>query len=315
MLNIQSSIRNSYPLIFLFGPTGVGKTALLDTIFHDNYSIINADSIQIFRYLNIGSAKPDESMLSRIPHYLINIRDPYESFSVGDFVHLSDEALVDIRKQNRIPIVCGGTAYYFKHFYYGLPKSPKSSTEVRELIHQRVEKRGANWAYEELMRIDPPSAAKIHPSDIYRVTRALEVYESSGKPLSSYHVPSSPRKGLNPLIIGLQRDKKELHERIEARVDMMIQDGLIEEINSLLEMGATKEWPGMQGIGYREYFSLTETHSFTLSALRDLIIKNSQKYAKRQMTFFRSIDGVNWVHPNDLARIEELLNLYYFEYV
>ncbi|NCB01035.1 MAG: tRNA (adenosine(37)-N6)-dimethylallyltransferase MiaA [Spirochaetia bacterium] len=312
MLNIQSSIRNKYPLIFLFGPTGVGKTALLENFFHDNYSIINADSIQIFRHLNIGSAKPDEAMLSRIPHYLVNIREPHESFSVGDFVHLSDDALVDIRAHNRIPIVCGGTAYYFKHFYYGLPVSPKSSTEVRLLIARKVEEKSLAWAYEELQRIDPLSATKIHPSDSYRVTRALEVYETSGKPLSSYQVPSVPRTGLHPLIIGLHRDKKELHERIEERVDMMFKAGLMDEIEALLQMGATASWPGMQGIGYREYFTLKENNSFSIPLMRDMIISNSQKYAKRQMTFFRSIEGVNWVHPDDTSRIEELLNTYYF---
>ncbi len=313
MLNIQSSIRNNNPLIFLFGPTGVGKTALLDTFFKENYSIINADSIQIFRHLNIGSAKPDESMLSRIPHYLIDIKEPHESFSVGDFVHLSDDALHEIRSLNRIPIVCGGTAYYFKHFYYGLPKSPKSSSVVRELIAQRVNERGLSWAYEELIRIDPISAKKIHPSDIYRVTRALEVYEASGNPLSYYAVPNTPRDGITPLIIGLYRDKKELHERIAQRVDRMLEEGLIKEIESLLEMGAISSWPGMQGIGYREYFMLTEQHNFSISAMRDLIISNSQKYAKRQMTFFRSLDGVSWVHPEDTNTLENLLNSYYFE--
>ena len=313
MLNIQSSIRNNNPLIFLFGPTGVGKTALLDTFFKENYSIINADSIQIFRHLNIGSAKPDESMLSRIPHYLIDIKEPHESFSVGDFVHLSDDALHEIRSLNRIPIVCGGTAYYFKHFYYGLPKSPKSSNEVREVIAQRVRNKGLKWAYTELTRIDPISAKKIHPSDIYRVTRALEVYETSGNPLSSYAVPATPREGITPLIIGLYRDKKELHERIAQRVDRMLEEGLIKEIESLLEMGAISSWPGMQGIGYREYFMLTEQHNFSISAMRDLIISNSQKYAKRQMTFFRSLDGVSWVHPEDTNTLENLLNSYYFE--
>lgn len=313
MLNIQSSIRNKHPLIFLFGPTGVGKTALLDTFFKENYSIINADSIQIFRHLNIGSAKPSGSMLSRIPHYLIDIKDPHESFSVGDFVHLADDALEEIKSKNRIPIVCGGTAYYFKHFYYGLPKSPRSSLEVREIIADKVKEHGLDWAYEKLIEIDPISAKKIHPSDMYRVTRALEVYETSGKPLSSFAVPTTPREGMKPLIIGLYRDKQELHERIVQRVDMMMESGLMEEIESLLAMGATSSWPSMQGIGYREYFMLTQENRFSISAMRDQIIINSQKYAKRQMTFFRSIDGVHWVHPDKTSELEHLLDAYYFE--
>ncbi len=313
MLNIQSSIRNKQPLIFLFGPTGVGKTALLDTFFQKNYSIINADSIQIFRHLNIGSAKPDESMLSRIPHYLIDIKDPDESFSVGEFVHLADQALHEIEQQNRIPIVCGGTAYYFKHFYYGLPSSPRSSTVVREKIAHRVKENGLDWAYDKLVEIDPKSAKKIHPSDMYRVTRALEVYEESGKPLSHFAVPTTPRKGMNPLIIGLFRDKQELHHRIEQRVDIMLDSGLLEEIESLIAMGATSSWPSMQGIGYREYFILQKEKKFSIPALRDLIVVNSQKYAKRQMTFFRSLHDVHWLHPDDTTQLEKLLQTYYFE--
>jgi tRNA dimethylallyltransferase len=311
MLNIQTSKRNStQPLIFLFGPTGVGKTALLQTLFHTNYSIINADSKQIYRHLDIGSAKPDESMLSSIPHYLVNIKDPWEPFSVGDFVHLADASLETIAQHSHTPIVCGGTAYYFKHFYFGLPKSPKSDAVVRQFIAEKVEKFGTTWAYDELVRIDPQAAQKIHPRDMYRVTRALEVYESTGKPLSSYEVPSTPRNNMDPLIIGLAREKENLNKRIETRVDQMIEDGLMDEINQLLEMGATSEWPGMQGIGYREYFTLMDANKFSLDAMRALIIRNSQKYAKRQMTFFRSLPKVQWVHPDEIKTINQLVSDY-----
>jgi len=311
MLNIQTSKRNNVqPLIFLFGPTGVGKTSLLEQLFHTNYSIINADSKQIYRYLDIGSAKPEESMLSAIPHHLVNIKDPWESFSVGEFVHLADEAKVQIEEKARIPIVCGGTAYYFKHFYFGLPLSPKSSRAVRDLIASKVTENGPAWAYAQLQQIDPESAHKIHPKDMYRVTRALEVFESTGKPLSSFAVPTTVRNQMNPLIIGLMRPKEELDERIEQRVDLMLEGGLMKEINSLLDMGATKEWPGMQGIGYREYFTLSETGEFSVDSMRDLIIRNSKKYAKRQMTFFRSLPNVQWVYPEDQLDIEERVEKY-----
>ena len=308
MLNIQTSKRNNaQPLIFLFGPTGVGKTALLEKLFHTTCSIINADSKQIYRYLDIGSAKPEESLLALIPHHLVNIKDPWEPFSVGEFVHLADEAMKQIENSGRIPIVCGGTAYYFKHFYYGLPRSPKSSSEIRELIARKVEKNGNEWAYGELSRIDAQSAQKIHPRDMYRVTRALEVYEATGKPLSAFSVPTTVRNGMNPLIIGLTRPKEELDRRIESRVEQMMKMGLMKEIESLLEMGATGSWPGMQGIGYREYFTLTEENGFSPSAMKDLIIRNSKKYAKRQMTFFRSLPNVRWVYPEDLETIETLV--------
>jgi tRNA dimethylallyltransferase len=181
---------------------------------------------------------------------------------------------------------------------------------VRDLIAQRVKQNGNQWAYEELLRIDEQSAQKIHPKDMYRVTRALEVYEATGKPLSSFQVPSTPRNSMRPLIIGLMRPKEELNRRIELRVDQMIAEGLMEEIERLLAMGATPLWPGMQGIGYKEYFTLLESQQFSLENMRALIIRNSQKYAKRQMTFFRSLPDVHWVHPEDDDTIENLVSTY-----
>ncbi len=302
--------RNNNPLIFLFGPTGVGKTALLDSLFADGCSVVNADSKQIYRHLDIGSAKPDSDTLSRVPHYLIDILDPWESFSVGQFVHLADEAVTDIREAGRIPVISGGTAFYFKHFLYGLPESPRSSLEVRASVAGRVEELGLDWAHSELERIDPVSAARIHRNDIYRLTRALEVYEATGRPLSSFQVPSTPRDGLNPLIIGLNRQKDNLADRIALRVELMVEQGLMEEIEHLLSMGATPDWPGMQGIGYKEYFTLKEAGQWSLEAMKELIVRNSIRYAKRQMTFFRSIEGVTWVHPEDTVALEHLLKDY-----
>ncbi len=302
--------RNNQPLIFLFGPTGVGKTALLDSLFSEGYSVVNADSKQIYRFLDIGSAKPEPLLVSRIPHYLVDILDPWEDFSVGQFVHRADEAVEDIRSQGRIPVISGGTAFYFKHFLYGLPESPKSSPDIRAEVQSLVDEKGLDWAYSELERVDPLSAERIHRNDTYRLTRALEVYRATGRPLSSYRVPSVARDGLKPLIIGLHREKEELAERIALRVDQMVQQGLMDEIYSLLDMGANDEWPGMQGIGYKEYFTLNESGEFTLEAFKALIVRNSIRYAKRQMTFFRSIEGVNWMHPDDPDALKKLVGDY-----
>ncbi len=302
--------RNNIPLIFLFGPTGVGKTALLDSLFSEGFSVINADSKQIYRHLDIGSAKPEPELVARIPHYLVDILDPWEDFSVGQFVHRADEAVEDILSQGRIPVISGGTAFYFKHFLYGLPESPKSSPEVRFFVQREVETHGQEWAYRRLEEVDPLSAAKIHRNDTYRLTRALEVWEATGRPLSSYRVPSVPREGLKPLIIGLTRDKEELAERIELRVELMVEQGLMEEIDSLLAMKATPEWPGMQGIGYQEYFTLKREGQWSLDAFKALIVKNSIKYAKRQMTFFRSIEGVTWMNPEETESIQALVDDY-----
>jgi tRNA dimethylallyltransferase len=286
----------------------VGKTALLEQLFAQGYEVVNADSKQIYRHLDIGSAKPEGELMSRIPHHLIDIKDPWEQFSVGEFVNLADHACASIEEKGKVPIICGGTAYYFKHFYFGLPESPKSDPEIRTRIAQLASDRGLAWCHKHLSEIDPVSASRIHPSDGYRITRALEVYESSGRPLSSYHVPTKAREDLDPVIIGLQRDRSELDERITARVQQMFSQGLEAEFEKLLAMGAQPDWPGMQGIGYREFFIGAEHPSMDREAIAHLIVRNSRLYAKRQMTFFKSLPGVHWVHPDNLDAIRKLID-------
>lgn len=283
---------------------------MLEQSFADGFQVVNADSKQIYRYLDIGSAKPSVELMQHIPHHLIDIRDPWEQFSVGDFVKLADTACESIRSEGKIPVICGGTAYYFKHFYYGLPASPQSDPIVRERIAAQVQVQGLDWCYRKLEEIDPVSAKRIHPADGYRITRALEVYETSGFPLSSFSVPTEARDGMRPLIIGLTRDKAELDERIVQRVRAMFKQGLEQEMDSLLSMGAVPEWPGMQGIGYREFFVAKEHPSMDKDDISQLIIRNSRMYAKRQMTFFRSLPHVHWVHPEDTATLSSLLDTF-----
>lgn len=306
MSNIPLTKGSSRP-IFLFGPTGVGKTALLEQLFASGYEVVNADSKQIYRHLDIGSAKPESDLLARIPHHLIDIKDPWESFSVGEFVNTADQACDLIRERGKIPVICGGTAYYFKHFYFGLPESPKSDPIIRKRIALLAEEKGLDWCHARLAEIDPKSAEKIHPADGYRITRALEVYEDSGRPLSSFKVPDKARNGMDPLIIGLQREKTELDRRITLRVDQMFDQGLQEEFDSLLEMGATENWPGMQGIGYKEFFIAQAHPSMGREDIAHLIVRNSRLYAKRQMTFFKSLPNVHWTHPDDRDAISRLL--------
>lgn len=310
MLNIPLTTRNNH-LVFLFGPTGVGKTELLQYLFPETSEVVNADSKQVYRYLDIGSAKPTLEIQAQIPHHLVSIKDPWEQFSVGEFVQLADQACAEIQQRGNMPIICGGTAYYFKHFYYGLPKSPKSDPQIRQRVAQLYETHGAAWCYDYLRQVDPISAEKIHRSDIYRITRALEVYETSGRPLSSYQVPDTARNGMQPLIIGLHRDRDELNKRIEQRVQAMFDAGLVDEFSHLLEMGAQESWPGMQGIGYREFFLAQQDPSMTLVDIQQLIIQNSKRYAKRQMTFFSRLGQVHWVHPDDKKTLKQLIAPYF----
>jgi tRNA dimethylallyltransferase len=260
--------------------------------------------------LDIGSAKASKDIQGKIPHYLIDIFDPWEQFSVGDFIALADKACKEIHAQGRIPVLSGGTAYYFKHFLYGLSEAPASEERVRAKVAKEVEEKGGKWAYEKLSVIDPVYADKIHPSDLYRVSRALEVFETSGRPLSSYVIPSTYRNGMQPLVLGLTREKQELKERIIARVQQMFDEGLVEEIRSLVAMGGKSDWPGLQGIGYKEFFQAMESGEASLSLIADQIARNSRSYAKRQMTFFKSFAEVNWMHPEDQDGIAQLVSDY-----
>ena len=303
----MSVTKKNSDLVFLFGPTGVGKTALLSDLFSTGYEVINADSMQVYRGLDIGSAKPEKEILERLPHHLIDILDPWEQFTLGEFVSRATLLIEEITARGSVPVISGGTAFYFKHLLYGLPQAPPSDPAVRAGLAQEAEASGTARLYEELAAVDPVSAKRIHPSDSYRIQRALEVYRTSGNPLSSFPVTGSEEPLYDPVIIGLERERDELYARIDQRVGMMFDAGLVEEVRSLISAGAEAQWPGMNGIGYREFFIARQAGELSLTGIAGLIRQNSRRYAKRQMTFFRSLPGVHWVHPDDTGRVTELL--------
>lgn len=294
--------------VFLFGPTAVGKTELLASVFADRFEVVNADSVQVYRGLDIGSAKADSQIRSIIPHHLIDIRDPWQQFTVGDFVAEAENACSLIRSRGRIPVLSGGTAYYFKHFLYGLPCTPKADESTRASVKEKMEALGLEKSYELLRVLDPQSAQRIHPNDAYRISRALEVYASSGKRLSECTMPSKPREDMETLVIGLMRDKDELARRMELRVEQMFSSGLVEEIRGLVAGNAQPWWPGLQGIGYKEFFDAMSTGELSLSMIKSRILSDSKKYAKRQMTFFKSFGSVHWVDAQDKDQVRALLD-------
>ena len=297
-------------LIFLFGPTASGKTALTEELFCDGFQIINADSVQVYKGLDIGSAKPSKELMEKIPHHLVDVLNPDEQFTVGTFLQLGDEAKEKIYTSGDIPVVTGGTAYYFKHFLYGLSEAPTADVAIRAKVEKMLKEEGGANLYKRLSEVDPISAKRININDVYRITRALEVYYQSGRPLSSFTIPNSYRNGIDPLIIGLERDKDELKERIALRVELMFKEGLVDEVRRLMREGAKASWPGMQGIGYREFFTAREKGCSTISSIKSEIITNSKKYAKRQMTFFRSFPNVHWIDAEDKKGAKELIKEY-----
>ena len=293
--------------VVLFGPTAVGKTKLTEELFSTGYEIINADSIQVYKDLDIASAKPDKELQNRIKHYLVDIREPWEKYTSGDFVNDTNYLINDINSRSLTPLITGGTAYYFKMLCYGSALTPKSDSTIREKVSALLKDNGEDWIREELKRVDSVSSSRINKNDIYRITRALEVYYQTGKPLSSFPLANTLRDDVDFILIGLKRDKKELEERINKRVDIMFENGAIEEMRTLLNRGANSSWPSMEAIGYKEWLERINSGEYSINLVKNDIKHNSIKYAKRQMTFFSSFAEAKWFHPEDMSGIKNYL--------
>ena len=298
----RRTARPGPPIIVIFGPTAVGKTEFIEALFSylENIEIINADSMQAYRRLDIGTAKPGRELRARIPHHLIDIFEPTHQYNAGQFVHLAEELIPEIRGRGNTPILCGGTAYYLRSFITGLPDSPPGNPEVRLELKREAAQKGLQALLDELERVDPATRSRVKERDTYRIVRALEVYRSSGRPLSAFTNPTEPRGDYQFLLVGLVRERGELYSRIEQRVEAMFREGLVGEVSSLLKTGLDFDDPGMRGIGYREFFELRKGCA-TLETVKQLIKRNSRRYAKRQITFFRSLDGVHWLDPEQVG--------------
>jgi tRNA dimethylallyltransferase len=300
------------PLVFvLFGPTGSGKTALLRSLFSLDrpVEIISADSMQVYRGMDIGTAKPSPEERAKTPHHLIDIRNPNEQFNAGDFVRLAEEACLAATGRGALPVVSGGTGFYIKNLVLGLSEAPPSDQKIRLKLKEELLKRGAAALMEELAMADPVSAGRIHVNDEYRLLRALEVFRLAGRPLSSYASPwnqpsGSPQENspFRFLLVGLRRNREELYCRINERTAAMFRAGLPAEVRSLFDAGFTPADPGLRAIGYREFFvrnpdggACAWRLSQDLAGLEALVAQNSRRYAKRQITFFASIPGVKWL--------------------
>ena len=301
------------PVICLFGPTAVGKTDLLMELFAGTGEIISADSMQVYRRMDIGTAKPDKFYLKKLHHHLIDILEYTSQFNVGDFVELADRVVQDLHSRGVLPVISGGTAFYFRNFLFGLPEIPKLPQTIRQELYFRKEEEGLSVLREELEKVDPLSAERIEAADSSRIIRALEVFLGTGKPLSSYPVPSEPRETHRCLLIGLKRDRAELYDRINRRVDIMFSQGLWEEVRSLLAEGASFDDPGMKGIGYSEFARMIQNGCCSLAQVKEQVKQDSRRYAKRQMTFFKSLPGVEWYHPVEKEEIRERIALFHTE--
>ncbi|MBU1275431.1 MAG: tRNA (adenosine(37)-N6)-dimethylallyltransferase MiaA [Proteobacteria bacterium] len=287
-------------LVVLAGPTAVGKTGLsLNLARRFGAEIVGADSVQVYRGLDIGSAKPTPEEQAQARHHLIDVAEPGESFSAARYARLAGEAIAGIHARGRRVLVVGGTGLYIKALLFGLAPTPPVDQELRARLRREREELGPEATHQRLAGLDPDTAAKLHPNDRQRVLRALEVCLQTGAPLSrrqQAHGFGSPR---HPhLIVGLERPRAELNQRIEERARAMWQQGLLEEVRGLLAKGVPPDAPGLASLGYRQAVAFLRGEMRSEEALFDMI-KKTRAYAKRQLTWFRGIDGLVWCDAQD----------------
>ncbi|QXM06042.1 tRNA (adenosine(37)-N6)-dimethylallyltransferase MiaA [Crassaminicella indica] len=294
------------PLLIIVGPTAVGKTEIsINVAKRLNGEIISADSMQVYKYMNIGSAKPTEEEKSGIPHYLMDEIDPRERFSVADFQEKAKEYIDKIIEKNKLPIVVGGTGLYVNALIYNIDFTQTTSDwTFRKKLEDLAQKFGNEYLHQKLFEKDKEAAARIHPNNIKRVIRALEVIENGGR-IKDFKNALIENEEYNYVLIGLIRDRQELYERINMRVDLMIKCGLIEEVKDLMKLGLDEEDISMKGLGYKEIIRYLKGE-YDLEEAISLLKRDTRRYAKRQITWFKRYDQIKWFDFCDYKSKQEL---------
>lgn len=299
---------NKKPLLMLVGPTAVGKTNLsVELAKALNGEIISADSMQIYEYMDIGTAKITDVEKKGIVHHLIDEVTPEVDFSVSDFQKKASSYIDDIVSRGKLPIVVGGTGLYINSLIYDLDfTSSVSNWNLRYEYKEKANAYGNEYIYDELKNVDPLSAERIHVNDTNRVIRALEVYYETGKPMSlCYKDFRKPRDEFDIVMIGLRMDREKLYERINKRIDIMIEQGLIDEVKSLIDRGYSENLTSMQAIGYKEVISYLKDNC-SLDETVEILKRQSRRYAKRQLTWFRKEKRVNWIDVDEFDTIDDI---------
>jgi tRNA dimethylallyltransferase len=300
-------------LVVICGPTAAGKTGLsLKLAEYLDTEIISADSRQVYRGMDIGTAKPEPDELRRVPHHLIDIVDPDENFTVADFVDRGRAAVAEISRRGRLPLVVGGTGLYIRALLQGLADVPGGNEAVRRDLRRIEELEGEGALLRRLAKIDPPLAARLSPRDLNRIIRALEVFELTGRCLSELQRDHAGGRSLfRTLKIGLAPERKILYDRVDRRVELMMSRGLLEETRRLLERGCNPQWKTLRTIGYRESVEHLQG-GLPLEDAVQLIQRNSRRYAKRQLTWFGGDNSIIWLDSfAEFAKVLQLIERFY----
>ena len=297
------------PLVILTGPTAVGKTKLSIALAKAiNGEIISADSMQVYRHMDIGSAKIRPEEMGGIPHHLIDILEPTEDFHVVRFQSLAKETMREIYERNRIPIIAGGTGFYIQALLYDIDFTEnEKQSELREELETFAAENGAEALHQLLKEADPKSAEQIHPNNVKRVVRALEYCRLTGERISEHNeVQHQKESPYNAAYFVLNDEREQLYKRIDARVDIMVEEGLMDEVKALKAMGLSRGMVSMQGLGYKEILSYLDGEISLPEAIR-ILKRDTRHFAKRQLTWFRRERDVIWLDKPDFQYREEAI--------
>lgn len=284
-------------VIIIVGPTGVGKTEYaLNLARTMNGAIISADSMQLYKYMDIGSAKPSKAELGEVPHYLIDEIDPREKFSVFEYKVLAEKYIKEVIAAGKQPIVCGGTGLYVNALLYQMDFEVHPENEaLRKKLYEEAAIYGNDYIHKRVEKIDTALADRLHPNNLKRMVRAIELYETQGVIMKEFKESKVPNPNFDFSITCLTRPREELYERINQRVDQMMELGLVEEVKNLMDMGLTENHMSMKGIGYKELIAHLNGE-ISLEEAVNQIKQGSRRYAKRQLTWFKSYEQAQWIN-------------------
>ncbi len=302
---------NKIPIIVIGGPTASGKTALSIELakFYDT-EIISCDSMQIYKHMNIGTAKPDVKERDGIVHHMLDIIEPNESFSVAEFVRCAHKITEDINNRGKVPVAVGGTGLYINSLVNDVDfREDDGDSELRAELEEIEREKGIDYLYDMLKGFDEASAQRIHKNNKRRIIRAIEFYKMTGVPISEHQEETKKKiSRYNPCMMAIRWDMQKLYERIEKRVDIMMEDGLLEEVKALYDNGYADAMLSMKGIGYKEIIEYLEGKVSLDEAIYNIKI-GTRHYAKRQMTWFRKDERINWINYDEdiLKKAKELI--------
>ncbi|MBY0248627.1 MAG: tRNA (adenosine(37)-N6)-dimethylallyltransferase MiaA [Nitrospiraceae bacterium] len=296
MPKLSDRVCQRRPLVVLLGPTAVGKSRFgVQVAQHFGTEVLTADSRQVYRGMDIGTDKPTADERQGVPHRLIDLADPDETFNTGWYRRAALAEIDRLYAENQLPFVVGGTGLYIRTLVRGLCPAPPADPEVRAELMQMSQEQGRDRLHAELIRVDPETAARLHPNDEAKVMRALEVYRLSGQPMSAVQRDHGFQDApFSALLIGLQRSKGELYRRIEERIDWQLAHGMVQETRALLDRGYRRDGGAMTGLGYRHVAAHVSGECDYAEMVR-LFKRDTRRFAKRQMTWFRKEPGVHWI--------------------